>query len=109
MSPAGVFPAHVVALDNATGSVAAAVMADWSCSGPGPVQFDGGFSIEKLAVGSSQSYQIYAEPLDGPATLGNVIYNLTSLCRNAATDPGWPALSACTVPAAAAPFSARLR
>jgi hypothetical protein len=112
ISPAGVtgvFPAHVVALDNATGSVTAAVMAGWSCSGAGPVQFDGGFSIEKLAVGSSQSYQIYAEPLDGPATLGNVIYNLTSLCRNPATDPGWPALYACTVPAAAAPFSARLR
>jgi len=112
ISPAGVtgvFPAHVVALDNATGSVTAAIMAGWSCSDPGPVQFDGGFSIERLAVGSSQSYQIYAEPLDGPATLGNVIYNLTSLCRNAATDPGWPALSACTVPAAAPPFSARLR
>jgi hypothetical protein len=105
----GVFPAHVVALDNATGAVVAAVMAGWSCSGPGPTQFDGGFSIGKLTVGSSQSYQIYAEPLDGPVTLGNVIYNLTSLCRNPATDPGWPAQYACTVPAATAPFSARLR
>ena len=80
----GIFPAQVVAVDNATGAVAAAVMAGWSCSDPGPAQFDGSFSIERLAVGTSQNYQIYAEPLDGPVTLGNVIYNLTSLCRNSA-------------------------
>jgi len=112
LSPAGVtgvFPAQVVAMDNATGAVVAAVMAGWSCSDPGPVQFDGGFSVGKLTVGTSQSYQIYAEPLDGPVTLGNVIYNLTSLCRNPGTDPGWPVQYACAVPATAAPFSARLR
>jgi hypothetical protein len=112
LSPAGVtgiFPAQAVALDNASGAVIAAVMGGWSCNDPGPAQFDGGFSIAKLTVGASQSYQIYAEPLDGPVILGNVIYNLTSLCRNAGTDPGWPAQYACTVPAAAAPFSARVR
>jgi hypothetical protein len=112
ISPAGVtgiFPAQVVALDNATGTVAAAVLAGWSCSGTGPAQFDGTFSLQQLAVGSSQNYQIYAEPLDGPVILGNVIYNSTSLCRNAASDPGWPAQYACTVPAIAAPFSARFR
>ena len=112
VSPAGVtgiFPAQVVALDNATGTVTAAVMAGWSCSDPGPAQFDGSFSLQRLLVGNSQSYQIYAEPLDGPVVLGNVIYNLTSLCRNSSTDPGWPAQSACQVPASAAPFSARIR
>jgi hypothetical protein len=112
VSPAGVtgiFPAQVVAVDNATGAVASAVMAGWSCSGPGPAVFDGSFFLERLAVGSSQNYQIYAEPLDGPVTLGNVVYNLTSICRNPATDPGWPAQYACTVPATAAPFSARIR
>jgi hypothetical protein len=112
ISPAGVtgiFPAQVVALDNATGNVAAAVLGGWSCSGPGPVQFDGTFSLQQLAVGSSQNYQIYAEPLDGPVILGNVIYNSTSLCRNASSDPGWPAQYACTVPPSAAPFSARLK
>ncbi len=112
ISPAGVtgiFPAQVVALDNATGTVTAAVMAGWSCEDPGPAQFDGTFSLQRLLVGTSQSYQIYAEPLDGPVVLGNVIYNLTSLCRNSATDPGWPAQYACTVPASAAPFSARIR
>ncbi len=112
ISPAGVtgiFPAQVVALDSATGTVTAAVLAGWSCSDPGPVQFDGTFSLQQLPVGSSQNYQIYAEPLDGPVVLGNVIYNLTSLCRNSASDPGWPEQFACTVPEPAAPFSARLR
>jgi hypothetical protein len=110
ISPAGVtgiFPAQVVALDNATGTVTAAVMAGWSCSDPGPAQFDGTFSLQRLMVGTSQSYQIYAEPLDGPVVLGNVIYNSTSLCRNSTTDPGWPAQYECMVPVSAAPFSAR--
>ena len=105
----GIFPAQVVALDNATGTVTAAVMAGWSCTDPGPTQFDGTFSLQRLMVGTSQSYQIYAEPLDGPVILGNVIYNLTSLCRNSTTDPGWPAQYACTAPASAAPFSARIQ
>ena len=112
ISPAGVtgiFPAQVVALDNATGTVTATVMAGWNCSDPGPAQFDGSFSLQRLMVGATQSYQIYAEPLDGPVVLGNVIYNSTSLCRNSTTDPGWPAQYGCTVPASAAPFSARIR
>jgi hypothetical protein len=112
ISPAGVtgiFPAQVVALDDATGTVTAAVMAGWSCGDPGPAEFDGTFSLQRLAVGTSQSYRIYAEPLDGPVTLGSVISNLTTLCRNPATDPGWPAQFACTVPPSAAPFSARMR
>jgi len=112
ISPAGVtgiFPAQVVALDNATGTVTAAVLAGWSCGDPGPAQFDGTFSLQRLPVGTSQSYRIYAEPLDGPVLLGNVIFNLNSLCRNSATDPGWPPQYACAVPTSAAPFSARIR
>jgi hypothetical protein len=105
----GIFPAQVVALDNASGSVSAAVLAGWTCSDPGPAQFDGSFSLQRLAVGTSQSYEIYAEPLDGPVVLGNVIYNLNSICRNASTDPGWPAQYACVAPPSAAPFSARMR
>lgn len=104
----GIFPAQVVAVDNATGAIAAAVMAGWSCNGPGPAQFDGTFALQRLAVGSLQNYRIYAEPLDGPVVLGNVIYNLTSLCRNSGSDPGWPSQYACTVPASTAPFSARI-
>jgi hypothetical protein len=105
----GIFPAQVVAVDNATGAVAATMIAGWSCSDPGPAQFDGSFAFERLPVGAAQSYQIYAEPLDGPVTLGNVIYSSTGLCRNSASDPGWPAQSGCTVPPSAAPFSARVR
>ncbi len=105
----GIFPAQVVALNSATGTVAAAILGGWSCNDPGPAQFDGTYSLQRLPVGPSQSYVIYAEPLDGPVELGNVIYNLTSLCRNATTDPGWPAQYACIVPASAAPFSARIR
>jgi hypothetical protein len=105
----GIFPAQLVAVDNATGAVAAAVTAGWSCNGPGPTKFDGAFSLERLTVGSTQDYQIYAEPLDGPVTLGNVLYNLSSLCRNPSSDPGWPTQYACTVPASTAPFSARVR
>ena len=112
ISPAGVtgiFPAQVVAVDNATGTVTAAVMAGWSCNDPGPAQFDGTFSLQHLTVGTSQNYQIYVEPLDGPVVFGNIIYNLTSLCRNSTTDPGWPVQYSCTAPAAAAPFSTRVR
>jgi Matrixin len=105
----GIFPAQVVAVDNATGAIAAAVMAGWSCSDPGPAQFDGSFLIDRLTVGTSQNYQIYAEPLDGPVTLGNVIYNSTALCRNSLSDSGWPTQFACTVPSSAAPFSTHIR
>jgi hypothetical protein len=110
-SPAGVtgvFPAQVVAVDNATGTVSAATIAGWSCGDPGPPQFDGSYAFERLLVGPSKSYQVYAEPLAGPVTLGDVIYNPTGLCRNLATDPGWPTQFACTLPASAAPFSARI-
>jgi hypothetical protein len=105
----GIFPAQVVAVDNSTGAVAAATIAGWTCSDPGPAQFDGSYTLERLPVGPSQSYQIYAEPLDGPVTLGEVIYSTTGLCRNSASDPGWPAQFACTMPSPAAPFSARVR
>jgi hypothetical protein len=112
ISPAGVtgiFPVQVVALDNATGTVAAAAIAGWSCGDPGPPQFDGTFSLQHLKVGSEQAYAIYAEPLDGPVALTDVIPNSTSLCRNEGTDPGWPPQYACVAPPPAAPFSARFR
>jgi hypothetical protein len=105
----GIFPAQVVAVDSATGTVAAGTIAGWSCSDPGPVQFDGSYSLERLPAGPSQSYQIYAEPLDGSVALGDIIYSSTSLCRNSASDPGWPAQYACTVPPTTVPFSARIR
>jgi len=105
----GIFPAQVVAVDNSNGAVIAATIAGWSCSDPGPAKFDGSYMLERLPVGPSQSYQIYAEPLDGPVTLPDVLSGPIALCRNAATDPGWPEPFACTVPPSTAPFSARIR
>lgn len=101
----GIFGAQVVAVDAATGSVAAATVAGWSCSPPGPAQFDGGYRLEKLPVG--RSYQVYAEPLNGavePSQVGNAI---ASLCRNTVTDPGWPASMSCIVPSVSTEFTVR--
>src|SRR5262249_12096363 len=98
-----------VAVDNATGTVAAAIIGGWSCSGPGPTQFDGSYSLNHLAVGPSRSYQIYAEPLRGAVTLGDILFTSTEICRNSLGDPGWPTEFACTIPVPAPPFSARVR
>lgn len=105
----GVFGAQVVALDATSGAVIAGVLGGWSCSGAGPAQFDGSYRFERLAVGASQSYKIYAEPLDGavdPSTMSNAI---GTLCRNLTTDAGWPASAACVVPAVNTGFTTRVR
>jgi hypothetical protein len=94
----GIFGAHVVAVDAASGSVIAGTLGGWSCQAPGPVQFDGTYTINALAV--NHSYQIYAEPLNGAVDPSNVSEALVTLCRNATTDPGWPPLQACVVPQA---------
>jgi hypothetical protein len=101
----GVFGAQVVAVDSASGAVEAATIGGWSCADPGPAQFDGSFTIEKLAVGAPENYVIYAEPLDGPLEPSDVPGATTTLCRNALTDPGWPAQFACTSPAVVTGFS----
>ena len=101
----GIFGAQVVALDSATGSVAAATISGWSCSSPGPAQFDGGYRLEKLPVG--RSYIVYAEPLNGavdPSQIGNAT---AGLCRNSITDPGWPAAMSCVVPPVNSEFTVR--
>src|SRR5262249_12402984 len=59
----GLFATHVVAVDASTGAVVAGTLGGWSCTAPGPTQFDGGYVIQGLPVGSS--YQIYAEALNG--------------------------------------------
>jgi hypothetical protein len=101
----GVFGAQVVAVDSASGAVEAATIGGWSCADPGPAQFDGSYTIEKLAVGAPENYEIYAEPLDGPLEPSDVPGATTALCRNALTDPGWPAQFACTSPPVATGFS----
>ena len=92
----GVFGAHVVAVDAASGSVIAGTLGGWSCLAPGPAQFDGTYQIGALAV--NHSYKIYAEPLNGAVGPSEVANALASLCRNSTTDPGWPPLQSCVVP-----------
>ncbi len=92
----GVFGAHVVAVDAASGSVIAGTLGGWSCQAPGPAQFDGTYEINALAV--NHSYKIYAEPLNGAVGPSEVSNALVTLCRNSVTDPGWPPLQACVVP-----------
>jgi hypothetical protein len=101
----GVFGAQVAAVDMASGAVEAATLGGWSCADPGPTQFDGSYTIEKLAVGTPENYMIYAEPLDGPLEPSDVPGATTALCRNAITDPGWPTQFACTSPPVYAGFS----
>jgi hypothetical protein len=102
----GIFGAHVVAVDNASGAVIGATLGGWSCAAPGPAQFDGTYVIARLPVG--HSYQVYAEPLDNTVYPSLISPAITSLCRNPTTDPGWPPLQACVVPPVNTSFTTRL-
>ncbi len=104
---AGVFGSHVVAVDNVTGAVIGAILGGWSCSAPGPAQFDGAYQISGLAVG--RSYTVYAEALNGAADPSQFANAISSLCRNAMTDAGWPPLQACVVPMVDISFTTRTR
>jgi len=108
-SVTGIFAAQVVAVDNATGSVAAATQAGWSCTTSGPPTFDGSYTLQKLSVSASQNYQIYVEPYTGPEDSSDVAGALTKLCRNGFTDANWPTQFSCTVPAVNRNFTARIR
>jgi hypothetical protein len=103
----GIFGAHVVAIDQASGAVIAGTMAGWSCAVPGPAQFDGAYQLDHLPVG--RVYTVYAEPLDGVVSPGQITPALGTLCRNSTTDPGWPALQGCVVPSADISFTTRSR
>jgi len=103
----GVFGAQVVAVDVASGAVAGSTMGGWSCAGAGPVQFDGSYEIDGLAVG--HSYIVYAEALNGAVDSSSISNAIVTLCRNAMTDPGWPPLQGCVVPAVNTSFTTRTR
>ena len=103
----GIFGAHVVAVDAASGAVIGATLGGWSCAAPGPAQFDGSYEIGHLPVG--HSYQVYAEPLDNTVYPSLVIPATASLCRNPTTDAGWPPLQACVVPTVNTSFTTRTR
>jgi Matrixin len=103
----GIFGAHVVAVDAASGAVIGATLGGWSCTSPGPAQFDGTYEISHLPVG--HNYQLYAEPLDNTVYPSLVTPATASLCRNPTTDAGWPPLQACVVPAMNTSFTTRTR
>jgi hypothetical protein len=103
----GIFGAHVVAVDVASGAVIGATLGGWSCAAPGPAQFDGTYEISHLPVG--HSYHVYAEPLDNTVYPPLVSPATGSLCRNPTTDAGWPPLQACVVPAVNTSFTTRMR
>ncbi|HET8921638.1 MAG TPA: matrixin family metalloprotease [Candidatus Acidoferrum sp.] len=103
----GVFGAHVVAVDNANGAVVGATVGGWSCASPGPAQFDGTYEIDTLAVGGS--YTVYAEALNGAVDPSHITNAIALLCRNTTTDPGWPPLQGCVVPAVETSFTTRTR
>src|ERR1700692_4829243 len=46
----GVFGSHV-AVDAASGAVVGATVGGWSCSDPGPAQFDGSYASERVPTG----------------------------------------------------------
>jgi hypothetical protein len=103
----GIFGAHVVAVDAASGAVIGATLGGWSCAAPGPAQFDGTYEISRLPV--VHSYQVYAEPLDNTVYPSLVSPAIASLCRNPTTDAGWPPLQACVVPTVNTSFTTRSR
>ncbi len=103
----GIFGAQVVAMDAASGAVIGAVLGGWSCAAPGPAQFDGTYEIDGLAVG--HSYTVYAEALNSAVDPSQFDNAIVSLCRNTVSDPGWPPLQGCVVPAADVSFTARTR
>ena len=103
----GVFGAQVVAVDAASGAAVGATIGGWSCTAPGPAQFDGMYQINGLAVG--HSYTVYAEALNGAVDPSQFDNAIAMLCRNVVNDPGWPPLQGCVVPAVTTSFTARTR
>lgn len=80
-SVTGIYGAHVVAVDGATGAVIAGSFAGWSCSASSALampQFDGTYEIERLPAG--HDYWIYAEPMDGLAQPGDFGQALGNVC-----------------------------
>jgi hypothetical protein len=103
----GIFGAHVVAVDESSGAVIAATIAGWSCSAPGPAQFDGTYELDHLPL--NRAYTVYAEPLNGVVAPAQISPAIATLCRNPTTDPGWPPLQGCVLPIANTSFTTRSR
>jgi Matrixin len=99
-SVTGIFGAHIVIVDDDTGSVFAATLGGWSCNASNSaLQFDGSYDIERLPVG--HNYTIYAEPLTGLAAPSDFSNALEDLCASDAP--------ACVTPAVDTNFNPRIR
>jgi len=103
----GVFGTQVVAVDATSGAVVGATIGGWSCTVPGPAQFDGTYEIDGLSLG--RSYTVYAEALNGAVDPSQFDNAIVTLCRNTVRDAGWPPLQGCVVPVADISFTARTR
>ena len=103
----GIFGGHVVAVDMMTGAVMGAALSGWSCSGAGPVVFDGSYRIEHLPV--DRSYKIYVEPYDGPVPISSITNALDSICRPYTSDGPYPAQFSCTRPQVFTNFVTRVK
>lgn len=100
-SVTGIYGAHVVAVDAATGAVIAGTFAGWSCNpltASAMPEFDGSYDIERLPVG--HNYWIYAEPLVGLAQPADFSPALTNVCSSGQSP-------ACSAPAADTNFNPR--
>lgn len=98
----GIYGAHVVAVDAATGSVVAGTFAGWSCDSSNAsamLQFDGSYDLDRLPIG--RDYWIYAEPLVGLAQPGDFGGALNEVCSANSTSP-------CSTPAVDSNFSPRV-
>jgi hypothetical protein len=97
----GIFGAHVVAVDAATGSVITGTLGGWSCNAANPpTPFDGTFALQRLPVG--RGYQIYAEPIIGLVGSGDLTDALDNLCSNTVAPT-------CVAPAMNTNFNVRIR
>ena len=69
--------AQVVAVGATSGALVGATIGGWSCTAPGPAQFDGTCEIDGLTVG--HSYTVYGGALNGavdPSQFDNAVVSL---------------------------------
>jgi hypothetical protein len=97
----GIFGAHVVAVDAASGAVIAGAMSGWSCtSADAPPVFDGSYSVDRLPIG--HSYQLYAEPLVGLAMPSDFSVAFNEICATVG-------LLSCTTPSVNTNFNPQMQ
>jgi hypothetical protein len=102
-SVTGIFGAHVVAVDAATGAVVAGTLGGWSCDPSDlPSKFDGFYKIEGLPL--SRSYKIFVEPLDSPTKSADIQNAIDALCLQVG-----PNFDICTPPAVHTGFTTKIK